>query len=84
MLRHIGDRSSHAAILSGAAVVAATIWSGLARGQDGTLAQRNACKPDVFRLCAEFIPDRNAITACLERNVQKLNPACRVVFTNKN
>jgi hypothetical protein len=52
-----------------------------AHAQDGTPAQRNACKPDVFRLCREFIPDRTAITQCLERNRANLSPACHAVFS---
>jgi len=53
------------------------------QAEEGTFAQRNACKPDVFRLCKEFIPDRTAITDCLERNKQRLNPDCKAVFDNK-
>jgi hypothetical protein len=83
MLRRIGNWTSSAAILGGMTIVAAFVWPGQVRAQDGTPAQRNACKPDVFRLCAEFIPDRDAITACLERNVPKLNPDCRAVFARK-
>ncbi|MBY9045466.1 hypothetical protein, partial [Pseudomonas fluorescens] len=50
--------------LAGLLLLAATA----ACAQEETLAQRNACKPDVFRLCSDFIPDRTAITNCLERN----------------
>ena len=39
--------------------------------QDGTPAQRNACMPEVFRLCSNFIPDRAAIITCLESNKPK-------------
>jgi hypothetical protein len=58
-------------------------FSSVAEAQDGTPAQRNACKQDVFRLCSEYIPDRGAITACLQRNVGKLSPDCRTVFQRK-
>jgi hypothetical protein len=51
--------------------------------EEGTLAQRNACKPDVFRLCQQFIPDPTAITACLQRNTAHLNPDCKAVFESK-
>lgn len=50
------------------------------RAEEGTLAQRRACEPDVFRLCNEFIPDHAAITNCLGRNKARLNPDCRAVF----
>jgi len=56
---------------------------GTASAEDGTFAQRRACKPDVFRLCGEFIPDRAAITDCLKRNRPRLNPDCRAVFDGK-
>ena len=48
--------------------------------EEGTFAQRRACKPDVFRLCKEFIPNRSAITSCLQRNKPRLSPDCRAVF----
>ena len=46
----------------------------------GTLEQRKACTPDVYRLCAGEIPNVRAITACLRRNKANLSDACRVVF----
>ncbi len=67
----------------GIAVVLAVLFIQTpSRAQDGTPAQRNACKPDVFRLCKNYIPDRTAITACLERNVKNLSPDCREVFSD--
>jgi hypothetical protein len=30
----------------------------VAQAEDGSFAQRRACRPDVFRLCNQFIPDR--------------------------
>jgi hypothetical protein len=51
-----------------------------ARAEEGTPAERDACKPDVFRLCRAFIPDPKAITGCLEANRAKLSPACHAVF----
>jgi hypothetical protein len=50
------------------------------RADDGTLAQRRACEPDVFRLCSSSIPDHTAITNCLWYNLARLNPDCRAVF----
>jgi hypothetical protein len=46
----------------------------------GTLEQRRACTPDVYRLCAGEIPDVRAITACLRRQKANLSEACRAVF----
>ena len=74
-------RSFHVSGWALAAVI--VLGAGIARAEDGTPEQRDACKPDVFRLCSEFIPNRTAITACLARNVTKLNPGCRAVFASK-
>jgi hypothetical protein len=43
----------------------------------GTSDERQACEPDVNRLCSEFIPDRSKIIVCLNQRVRQLNPACR-------
>ena len=66
-------------VLGAAVAVALTLSSARAE----TSAQREACKPDVFRLCSEFIPNHTAIVACLERNSDHLSPACRAVFDSK-
>ncbi|GJD61174.1 hypothetical protein [Methylobacterium frigidaeris] len=47
---------------------------------EGTSAQRAACTPDVWRLCAGEIPNVSGITACLRREKPKLSPACRQVM----
>jgi hypothetical protein len=39
--------------------------------------------PDVFKHCAEFIPDPDRITACLRQKVRELGPECRVVMTER-
>jgi hypothetical protein len=59
-------------------------FSGSLRAEEeGTAAQRSACTPDVFRLCAWHIPDHDAITKCLQQNKSKLSPKCREVFEGK-
>ncbi len=65
-----------AAALCAAAVIA---MMGAPAGAE-TFAQRQACKPDVFRLCSQFIPDREAITQCLAHNRTQLSNACHAVF----
>ncbi len=40
-----------------------------------------ACKPDVFRLCHEFIPNHSEIAACLKKNRKLLRPACRKIMS---
>jgi hypothetical protein len=54
-----------------------------AEEEEGTEAQRTACTPDVFRLCAWHIPDHAAIEKCLRSNMAKLNTKCRQVFEGK-
>ncbi len=46
----------------------------------GTPAQRAACRPDVYRLCAGEIPNVRAITACLRKNSSRLSDGCAAVF----
>lgn len=46
----------------------------------GTQADQDACTPDVFKLCSDFIPDEPQILACLKSKREQLSPACsRVV-----
>lgn len=49
-------------------------------GRPGTPAQRKACTPDVYRLCAGEIPSVAKITSCLRRKKDSLSAACRAVF----
>jgi hypothetical protein len=51
--------------------------------EEGTPAQRNACRPDVFRLCKEWIPKHDAITYCLQKNIDRLSRDCRAVMEGK-
>jgi hypothetical protein len=46
----------------------------------GTPEQRTACQPDALRLCSEFVPDVDRITACMLKNRIRLSPPCRVLF----
>src|SRR5436305_15282831 len=46
----------------------------------GTPEQQEACKPDVFRLCGNFIPNVDAIITCLRANEPNLSPACHEVM----
>jgi hypothetical protein len=52
-----------------------------ARAQEqGTADERQACEPDVNRLCSQFIPDRDKIILCLNQKVKELNSSCRGVI----
>ena len=46
-----------------------------------TEQDREACTPEVHRLCGQFIPDREAIIQCLKHNMKNLNAACRKVMS---
>jgi hypothetical protein len=58
----------------GAALIVFTL-GGAALAQ-GTMAQQDACRPDVFRLCGSYIPDVSQIVACLHGNEARLSEAC--------
>jgi len=50
---------------------------------DVTENQKRACEPEVFRLCSWYIPNRDAITSCLHKNISKLNADCRAVMEGR-
>jgi hypothetical protein len=41
---------------------------------------REACTPDVMRLCNDYVPDIPDIVACLKRQRANLSPACGEIF----
>lgn len=41
------------------------------------------CTPDVMRLCNEFIPDADRITACMQKKRRQLSAECAAVFKPK-
>ena len=47
----------------------------------GSMEDQLACTPDVYKLCAQNIPDEDAITACLAGHKQQLSPGCKAVFS---
>jgi hypothetical protein len=67
------------AVVLGSGVAPAGERSG--SGRSGTDAEQRACTPDVFRLCAEAIPDEERIVACLKRKKARLSRACRKVMS---
>ena len=46
----------------------------------GTPQQRAACEDEARWLCSNYIPDENAIKACMLRNLRALSPRCRAMF----
>ena len=45
-----------------------------------TPEQQQACTPDAMRLCGEFVPNVDAITACMVQRRAQLSPQCAVFF----
>lgn len=58
------------------------IVAGAAYAQE-TEVQRRACRPEVFRLCSKWIPNRDAISHCLMRKIGQLIPDCRAVMEGR-
>lgn len=58
----------------------AALASTPAMAQSGTEAEQEACTPDVFRLCQDFIPNEGPILACLQAKHAQLSPACEPVI----
>jgi hypothetical protein len=67
----------------GAALITFTLGTGAAFAQ-GTMAQQDACRPDVFRLCSSFIPDVGGIVTCLRGNEARLSEACHQVMFSEH
>jgi hypothetical protein len=66
--------------LIGLVIVGAAL-AGSASFAQGTMSERQACEPDVFRLCSNFIPNVGEIVACLRSNEARLSEACRQVMS---
>ena len=45
-----------------------------------TPEQQQACTPDAMRLCGDYIPDVDRITACMIARKSQLSPECRQYF----
>lgn len=45
-----------------------------------TPEQQQACTPDAMRLCGNYIPDVDRITACMIAQKSQLSPQCRRFF----
>jgi hypothetical protein len=76
---HAAPLRSPASLLLGLALL---LWSSPAPAQ-GTPEQRAACEGDAMRLCSQFIPDVQRITACMSGKRRYLSPRCRAVFDGK-
>lgn len=45
--------------------------------EEPTAAQIAACTEDAFRLCGEFMPDRQAVKFCMVRKRRYISQMCR-------
>ncbi len=54
-------------------------FGALPAAAQGTINPEQACKDDAFRLCNEYIPDREKVGACLRHNARSLSRDCRTV-----
>ena len=45
-----------------------------------TQEEQQACTPDAMRLCGDFVPNVDAITACMIQKKAQLSPQCAVFF----
>ena len=48
----------------------------------GSAEDQMACTPDVYRLCANLIPDEDAIVGCLKAHKAVLSTGCAKVFSS--
>jgi hypothetical protein len=69
-------------IIGPAAFLGVALMS-LPAGAQGTPEQRAACEGDAMRLCQQYVPDVNQITACMSRKRAQLSPRCRAYFGGK-
>ena len=47
-----------------------------------TPEQQQMCQGDAMRLCGEFVPDVDRITACMIAKKSQLSEGCRAVFNS--
>ena len=67
-------------LLAAALAIAAGLVIDPGTGFAYTPEQQQACSPDAMRLCGEFVPNVDAITACMIQKKAQLSPQCRVFF----
>jgi hypothetical protein len=69
-------------IIAFAALVACalTFAPSPAAAQQWSPEQRAACEPDAMRLCQQYVPDVQRVSACMSLNRRYLSPACRAMY----
>jgi type II secretory pathway component PulL len=73
------DRLHRRSMMIVAALFGLTLMS-LPAAAQGTPEQRAACQDDAMRLCNQYVPDVNRITACMSQKRRYLSARCRAVF----
>ena len=73
--RRLLPRSDVGAALLRAALLLGFVGLSPAAGHAATQQEEEACRPEVFRLCASAIPSVDAIVACLNANLPRLGRA---------
>lgn len=53
-----------------------------ANAQEFTAEQRAACKGDYDQFCKGTMPGGGRVLACLQKNTDKLSPACKKVVAD--
>ena len=71
----------HRRLITIAAALLGCALLSLPAAAQGTPEQRAACEGDAQRLCGQYIPDVNRITACMSQKRRYLSPRCRAVFS---
>ena len=77
------DRQNRRSIMTVAAVLAFALMASAGASPaaaQGTPQQRAACEGDAMRLCGNYVPDVQRITACMHVKRSQLSPRCRAVF----
>lgn len=75
------ERSAAAAILAALAVTALVADPRTSFAHSGTADEQTACTPDVLSLCFwDVASGEDKIVACLNKNLDRLSPACRKVI----
>jgi hypothetical protein len=64
--------------VAGLALIALAPANAAAQGKRAE--QRAACEEEARWLCNNYVPDEEAIKACMLRNLRALSPRCRAMF----
>jgi hypothetical protein len=70
--------------LSAGLLLAVVATSGVAAAQGHSRADEEACTPDVYRLCNDYVPNQARIVSCLRAKRGQLSPRCRAVMTRNS